>query len=117
MFELEGAVLAQVDQLLEDRICVLRVAVGGGPHHLVLGGVHLEAEVVGEGAVEQPERVREADVVRISSKRLPRPTPWVAVAHSPTPSRVRMAASSNGDGRKADAAWLWWCSAKSTSPL
>ena len=42
--------------------------------------------------------------------------PWVVVAHSPTPSMVRIAASSKGDGRNAEAAWLWWCSAKSSSP-
>ena len=35
---------------------------------------------------------------------LPRPTPIVAVAHSPTPSIVRMAASSNGEGKNALAA-------------
>ena len=32
------------------------------------------------------------------------------VAHSPTPSMVSTAASSNGDGKNALAAWLWWCS-------
>jgi hypothetical protein len=47
---------------------------------------------------------------------LPRPLPWVVVAHSPTPSQVRIAASSKGEARKAEAAWDWWCSAKSTSP-
>ena len=31
---------------------------------------------------------------------LPRPTPMLAVAHSPTPSSVRIAASSNGDGKE-----------------
>ena len=34
------------------------------------------------------------------------PTPQVVVAHSPTPSRVRTTASSNGEGKKALAAWL-----------
>ncbi len=43
---------------------------------------------------------------------VPLPTPKEAVAHSPTPSTVRMAASSKGEGRKHDAAWLMWCSAK-----
>jgi hypothetical protein len=32
------------------------------------------------------------------------------VAHSPTPSIVSTTASSNGDGKNALAAWLWWCS-------
>ncbi len=41
---------------------------------------------------------------------LPRPTPTLLVAHSPTPSKVRIAALSNGDGKNALAAWLSWCS-------
>ena len=36
----------------------------------------------------------------------------LAVSHSPTPSSVRIAASSNGDGKNADAAWLSWCEGK-----
>ena len=32
------------------------------------------------------------------------------VAHSPTPSAVNIIASSKGDGKKALAAWLKWCS-------
>ena len=39
------------------------------------------------------------------------------VAHSPTPSIVRTTASSNGDGKKALAAWLRWCSLNSSSPF
>ena len=42
---------------------------------------------------------------------LPRPTPNDAVAHSPTPSIVRKAASSNGEGKNALAACDSWCSA------
>ena len=38
----------------------------------------------------------------------------LVVAHSPTPSMVTTTASSNGDGKKALAAWLWWCSANSS---
>jgi hypothetical protein len=30
-------------------------------------------------------------------------------AHSPTPSTVMNAASSHGQGKKADAAWDRWC--------
>ena len=41
----------------------------------------------------------------------------MAVAHSPTPSIVRIAASSKGEHRKAEAAWDWWCSANSSWPL
>jgi hypothetical protein len=36
----------------------------------------------------------------------------LVVAHSPTPSIVTTAASSNGDGKNALAAWLSWCSGK-----
>jgi hypothetical protein len=43
---------------------------------------------------------------------LPSPTPHVVVAHSPTPSVVRMAARSYGDGRNALAACDSWCSGK-----
>jgi hypothetical protein len=39
-----------------------------------------------------------------------------AVAHSPTPSIVRIAASRKGDGKNALAAWDSWCSAKSSCP-
>ena len=41
---------------------------------------------------------------------MPRPTPTVAVVHSPTPSTVRMAASGKGEQKKALAAWERWCS-------
>ena len=46
----------------------------------------------------------------VRSMRLPRPTPYEAVAHSPTPSSVKIAASSNGDGKNALAACDSWCS-------
>ncbi len=39
-------------------------AVGGEPHQLVLAGVHLEAGEVGEGRVEQAQRVREGDLAQ-----------------------------------------------------
>src|SRR3989442_9917887 len=45
---------------------------------------------------------------------LPRPTPYAAVTHSPTPSTVRMAASSKGEHRKALAACDKWCSENRT---
>ena len=44
--------------------------------------------------------------------RLPLPYPKLAVAHSPTPSSVRIAASSKGEGKKALAACDSWCSVK-----
>src|SRR5229473_3166311 len=51
------------------------------------------------------------------SMRLPRPQPQVPVTHSPTPSTVRIAASSNGEHRKALAAWERWCSQNRTRSL
>ena len=42
----------------------------------------------------------------------PRPRPIAAVVHSPTPSTVRMAASSNGELKSALAACEAWCSTK-----
>ena len=80
---------------------VFRLAVGREPHHLVLAGIDLEAGVVGEGGIEQPERMREVDLLERSSRSLPRPTPTDVVAHSPTPSIVSTAASSNGEGKNA----------------
>jgi hypothetical protein len=41
---------------------------------------------------------------------VPNPRPVVAVAHSPTPSTVRIAASVKGEQKNALAAWDWWCS-------
>ena len=46
----------------------------------------------------------------------PVPVPKLAVAHSPTPSAVKMAASLNGEGKKALAACDSWCSAYRSSP-
>ena len=91
-----------LDQLL-DLVDVARLAVRRHAHHLVLALVDLEAEEGGEGAVEQAERVREADL-RSSVISVPRPTPMVAVVHSPTPSTVRIAASSNGEQKNVLAA-------------
>ena len=42
---------------------VLRLAIGREPHHLVFAGVHLEAGVIGEGGVQQAERVREMNLL------------------------------------------------------
>jgi hypothetical protein len=61
--EPERAVGLEVDQVLEDLLLEPRLAVGRKPHHLVLAGVDLEPRVVGEGRVEQPERMREVDLL------------------------------------------------------
>jgi hypothetical protein len=55
---LEAAVFLEVDDL-PDLVVVLGFAVRRQPHHLILGAVDLEAEIVRERAVEQPQRVRE----------------------------------------------------------
>ena len=55
-------------------------------------------------------------ISRTVSSVLPRPIATDVVAHSPTPSMVSTTASSNGEGKKAEAAWLWWCSAKRSLP-
>ncbi len=60
--ELEGAVLVEVDHLLHDPLEVRGLPVGSEAHHLVLGAVDLEAEVVGERAVEEAQAVGEADL-------------------------------------------------------
>ena len=94
-------------------------AVGGEPHHFVLVFVDREAEVGRERRVEHAERVRESDLAEerdvVSAARRPaRRSPWpaVSVAHSPTPSAVRMAARRDGDVRNAAAAWASWCPVK-----
>ena len=95
-------------RLLEDQVLVDRPAIRGQPHQLVLAAVDLEATVVGECRIEQAERVRELDLVESVRMRLPLTDPEVVVLHSPTPSSVRIAASSNGLGKNALAAWLSW---------
>ena len=48
-----------------------------------------------------------------TARAFPFPSAREVVAHSPTPSMVRTAALSKGDGKYALAAWLRWCSLKS----
>mgnify|MGYP003703871523 CR=1 FL=1 len=54
---------AGVDQLVEDQLRILRLAIRGESHHLVFPGVDLKAGVIGEGRIEQPERVRERQLL------------------------------------------------------
>ena len=70
-------------------------------------------EVADRVAVMHEARI--AQSCRCRSTRLPWPTPTLLVAHSPTPSKVRTAALSNGDGKNALAAWLSWCSVNQRS--
>ena len=53
----EGTVGLQVHQLVTDQVGEARPAVGREAHELVFAGVDAEAGVVGEGRVEQAERV------------------------------------------------------------
>jgi hypothetical protein len=60
--EAERAVVLDVDQLVADHVHVFRRAIGREPHQLVLARIDLEAGIVGEGRIEQAERVREMDL-------------------------------------------------------
>ena len=53
----ERAVFPQVDELGEDHVDVLRLAVRREPHHLVLARIHLEAGVIRERGVQEAQRV------------------------------------------------------------
>ena len=63
LIERERAVFLQVHQLPVDQIHVLRLAVRGETHDLVLARVDLEAGVVREGRVEETERVGPVDLL------------------------------------------------------
>jgi hypothetical protein len=56
----EGAVFADVDEVLVDKVLVFRLAIGGQAHQLVLARVDPEAAEVGEGGVEHPQRIGES---------------------------------------------------------
>ena len=58
----ERAVILHVDELLQDQLGVTRLTIGRKPHHLVFAGVDLEADVIGEGGIEQAERMRPMDL-------------------------------------------------------
>src|SRR3954462_4390362 len=53
----ERSVLAQVDEITQNEIHVARLPVRSKAHHLVFTGIHLEAGVIGEGRVQQAERI------------------------------------------------------------
>ena len=61
--EPERTVGLQVDQLVEDHPGVARLAVGRKPHQLVFARIDLEAGVIGERGVQQPERMGEMDLL------------------------------------------------------
>ena len=51
--EPERAVRLEIDQIVEDELCVFRLAIGRESHDLVLAGVHLEAGVISERRIQQ----------------------------------------------------------------
>ena len=59
--ETKGTVRLKVEQLIEDQVGILWLAVGCEAHELVLTGVDPEAREVRKRRVEQPQRVREID--------------------------------------------------------
>ncbi len=61
--EPERTVGLQVDQLVEDHPGIARLAVGREPHQLVFARIDLEAGVIGERRVQQPERMGEMDLL------------------------------------------------------
>ena len=73
----EGAVFAQVHQFVQDLLFPLpdlrRVgdAVGGQPHELVFAAVDLEAAVIGEGRIEQAERMGKVELAQDLDARCP----------------------------------------------
>lgn len=88
---------------MQNQIDIFRLPVGREPPHFVLPGVDAEAGEISERAVEQPERMGKSQRFE-QLNRIPSVRPMLAVSDSPTPSMVRMAASSNGEGKKALAA-------------
>ena len=61
--EPERAVGFEIDEMVENFLRVFRLAIGREPHDLVLAGIDLEAGVIGEGRIEQAERMREMDLL------------------------------------------------------
>ena len=56
----EGSVTSQIDQARVDLLCINRLPVRGQTHHFVFTGVHTETEIIGEGTVQETQRVRGA---------------------------------------------------------
>src|SRR5262249_61062226 len=61
--EAEGAVRLEVEEMIEEEVDVLGLAVGSKAHHLVLARVHLEAEMIGQRGIEKPERMGEMQLL------------------------------------------------------
>jgi hypothetical protein len=87
---------------------VFGLAVRREPHHFPLRVVDPKAEIRGDGAEQQSDRMRKTQLFLEFDLRSATNTHAV-VLHSPTPSAVMIAASSNGDTRNALAACERWC--------
>src|SRR5262249_53641425 len=61
--EPKRAVGLEIDQVVANDLLVFRRSIGRKPHQLVFARIDLEAGVIGEGGVEQPEAVREMDLL------------------------------------------------------
>ena len=66
-----GAVRLEVHQRVEDQVLEARLTVGREPHDLVLAAVDPEARVIGEGRVEQPQRMGKAQLLDHLERRAP----------------------------------------------
>ena len=62
--EPERTVRLEIDQVVEDRLRISGFAIGREPHHLVLAGVDLEAGVIGERRIEQPQRMGKMNLLK-----------------------------------------------------
>ena len=60
--EPERPVILEVDEVVEDRVPVDRIAVGCQPHQLVLAGIDLESGIIGESRIEQAQAVGKVDL-------------------------------------------------------
>ena len=64
MIEAERAVGLDVHQVVVDLPNVAGRSIRGQAHHLVLRRIHLEAGVIGDSGIQQPEGVREMNLPR-----------------------------------------------------
>ncbi len=58
---MKRAVRFHVDQMIEDLLGELWLAIGRQAHELVLARIDLESGVISKRRIEQPERMREVD--------------------------------------------------------
>ena len=59
--QVEGTVRFEVDDMIQDLLCVTRRSVWRETHQLVLARVHFESGVISECRIQQAQRVREVD--------------------------------------------------------